>query len=140
MEKPELIKKEIREIKYVLYALIILLFIIGLLLMSSLSFYYNMMDDIRCKIYNNVAVLSMSYSSMKSYLILKFGFDIPKPILDFITEYEIRTNNINSKLDFMLNLNFLLKKSLSYSLLLVIISIFALAYISYKVRKLEKII
>jgi|GEM_PF-6669324 len=68
--------------------------------MPLIWFYYNTIWNIRDKIYDNLAYLSMKYSTMKSYLTLKYGINIPYEILDFMNEYDIRTESIKSQFRF----------------------------------------
>jgi hypothetical protein len=142
MEKKEEIKKEIKKVKYTLYALFILAFIIIFLIYPSISFCYKASEHTcylkRDSIYNNLAYLSEKYSTMKAYLNLKFGYDIPQPILDFMNEYEFRKTSIDDNLKILTDINDTLRlysiNLLSFTIWIVI----GLIYLLYKIRKIEK--
>jgi hypothetical protein len=142
MEKKEEIKKEIKELKHFLYALLILAFFMILFILPIMFFYYNTFLNIcyfeRDSIYNSLAYMSWKYSTMKSYLNLKFGFNIPEQILDFMKEYEFRKEIILYKLESLSSFNNQLREDAIYLLIFTICIIIGLIYFLYKIRKIEE--
>jgi hypothetical protein len=109
-----------------------------LFILPIIGFYYNEIWHIRDEIYDSLAYLSMKYSTMKSYLTLKYGINVPYEILDFMNEYDIRTESIKSQLDFLLEMNELLRKDAIYLIFIALFIMIGLIYLFYKLKKLEK--
>jgi len=130
--------KEVKEVKKLLYALIFLNLFMFLFILPIIGFYYNEIWHIRDEIYDSLAYLSMKYSTMKSYLTLKYGINVPYEILDFMNEYDIRTESIKSQLDFLLEMNELLRKDAIYLIFIALFIMIGLIYLFYKLKKLEK--